>query len=420
MFFLTKCCRFEEAQPYQSKFSLYILVYIQHSNSSMSATTVSLPDWVISLDTNPNSLLAATSKGTIHQLSLDPLKWTPQTAVEPVHRGTIHKVLTTPSDPFTAYTVSDDSTIKIWDLRKPFTTSSAVHTLTNSRNLPFFSLTVNHGKLAAGSQLKGVDSELVLFDLKKLDTPLRSFIDSHNDDITITKFHPTKRNYLLSGATDGYVNIYNLDVVDEDDAMVQCITFDSVHSADWLSDGRIGVLSHMETFGVFNMSTESDLTGESTETKNRGDLEYGDVREKWGCEYVVDFYAPGYVVGGKNSIGELSVRRLDPVAEVVGDVLWKGDGWHDGEVVRDWRCHNGVAYSGGEDGKIWSIKCDLEDSRDCFFGENEKEKMDKENDNEEQEMEVEFDLKKKDKTNKKDKKLKREKKKEKKHRFKPY
>lgn len=376
------------------------------------ANTISLPDWVLSLGTTPSSLIAATSKGTLHQLPLDPLKWSSisTTTLTPQHKSTIHKLVIDPLDTNTAYTASEDSTVKVWDLRQPLTVPQ--HTLQNSRSLPFFSIDVNHGKLAAGSQLKGVDSELILFDLRNLTSPLRSFIDSHNDDITITKFNPIKRNILLSGATDGYVNVYDIDVVDEDDAMVQCITFESVHSAHWLTESRISVLSHIETFGVFNMSQESDLIGESTTTATttKADVLFGDVREKWDCEYVVDVYAPGYVVCGKNSVSELTVREFNTSTEVVGDVVWKGDGWHDGEVVRDWCCRDGVAYSGGEDGKVWASVCDLGDTKSEFVDC----KVEVDDDFDEADgIVVEFEKKEK-------KRGKKERKKEKKHRFKPY
>lgn len=369
---------------------------------------VQLPDWVLSLTTTPSTLLAATSKGTIHSLPLDPTKWSPQ-SVHPQHKSTIHKILTTANDPHTAYTASEDSTVKIWDLRQPLTSPTA--TLTNSRNLPFFSLDVKNGKIAAGSQLKGVDSELILFDTRNLQKPLRSFIDSHNDDITVTKFHPTNSNLLLSGATDGYVNVYDLNISNEDDAMLQCITFHSIHSAHWISSNRIAVLSHMETFGIFSLASEQEINGEST--KPPSDTILGDVRSKWDCEYVVDMYPPGYIVTGKNSTGELHVREFNPVSESVGNVIWSAPSqWHSGEVVRDWTTLNNVAYSAGEDCKVWATNTEssLTDSSPSFFASHV------------EEVEPEVDLEVQETENVVVPKVKkhRKKKKEKKHRFKPY
>ncbi|CAI5109579.1 BBT_HP_G0133380.mRNA.1.CDS.1 [Saccharomyces cerevisiae] len=41
-------------------------------------------------------------------------------------------------------------------------------------------------------------------------TPIEHYIDSHHDDVTCIKFHPSDVNILLSGSTDGYTNIYDL------------------------------------------------------------------------------------------------------------------------------------------------------------------------------------------------------------------
>lgn len=370
---------------------------------------VQLPDWVLSLAKTPNSILAATSKGTIHSLPFDSTKWPSNTEnFTPQHKSTIHKILTTQNDPYTAYTASEDSTVKIWDLRQPLTSPTA--NLTNSRNLPFFSIDVNHNKLAAGSQLKGVDSELVIFDIRKTDHSLRSFIDSHNDDITVTKFHPTQSNLLLSGATDGYVNIYDLNISNEDDAMLQCITFDSVHSANWLSSNRITVLSHIETFGIFTLASEQEINGESA-TDTSTDNIFGDIRDKWNCEYVVDIFPPGYIVTGKNSTGELHVRSLDPITETIGDILWTAPpDWHNNEVVRDWICAEGVAYSAGEDCKIWATQCPLEDTTNSFF----------QSYSTSQDLEPDVEIEEQTEKQPPRKKSHKKKKKESKHRFKPY
>ena len=74
----------------------------------------------------------------------------------------------------------------------------------------FLSLAYKNNLLAAGTELVGVDAELHIWDIRNTDNVVRSFVDSHHDDITALEFHPTLTNYLMSGSTDGYVNIYNL------------------------------------------------------------------------------------------------------------------------------------------------------------------------------------------------------------------
>lgn len=408
----------------------------------LHSAQLELPDWILSLcvSLKTDSLFASTSKGTLHQLPLDATKWssisTTSTSsnMNAAHTGPIHKILTDPFSPTTLYSCSDDSTVKVWDVRTPsLSTSHAVHTLTNSRNLPFFSMDINHGLISAGSQLKGVDSELVLWDTRKLDQSLRSFIDSHNDDITETKFHPTRKNVLLSGGTDGYVNIYDLNIIDEDDAQLQCINYASVHSAGFTTNDRIYVLSHMETFAMFDMSSKEDIDPESATDKTfattkRGDQDYGDIREKWDCEYVVDLYAPGYVVCGSNSKNVVKIHKFDAEREDFQD-LGKNSGWvleggHGEEIVRDFAVCNNQIFTAGEDNivRVWNGE-GLNNTQHTFFSSMlEKEEGEVLVDVDTERMDVEYDEGKKKSKEQKEKKHRKHKKdsKSKKHRFKPY
>lgn len=394
--------------------------------------SIELPDWVLSLcvSEQTQSIFASTSKGSLHQLPIDFSKWSSgsTSANLSAHSGPINHILTDPSLSSSSsilYSCSDDSTVKVWDSRIGL--SKSQYTLTNSRNLPFFSMDVRHGLISAGSQLKGTDSELVLWDTRKLDQPLRSFIDSHNDDITETKFHPTRKNVLLSGATDGYVNIYDLSIVNEDDAQLQCINFASVHSAGFTSENRVYILSHMETFAIFDLSTEKDLDPDSNISENivkKGDIEYGDIREKWDCEYVVDLYAPGYIGCGSNSKNIVKIFEIDAEREVFeptkNNKSWILEGGHGDEIVRDMAVFNNVIYTAGEDNfiRVWNGG-GIRNTERTFFNDQSEDQESVADDVQEETMDVEYDTSKKEKKERKYKKHKKDSK-NKKHRFKPY
>lgn len=397
----------------------------------ISSNQITLPDWVLSLciSKETESLIASTSKGSLHQLPLDSTKWSDSNSIISnltSHKGPIHKVIKDPLSPTTLYSCSDDSTVKVWDLRNNL--QKPLFELTNSRNLPFFSMDVNHGLVSAGSQLKGTDSELILWDVRKLDHPLRSFIDSHNDDITDTKFHPTRKNILLSGATDGYVNIYDLNIVDEDDAQLQCINYASVHSSGFTTENRIYILSHMETFGMFDLSSKADIDPESVEVSQvndykKGDQDFGDIRQKWDCEYVIDLYAPGYVACGSNSKKVIKLFEFDPNKEIFDPQKnrhWLLEGGHGEEIARDIAIHSNSIFTAGEDNiiRVWNAE-NLNDTEHTFFKCDSE--IDEEKNIETEAMDVEYDEQRKNKE-KKDKKHRKHKKdsKNKKHRFKPY
>lgn len=97
---------------------------------------------------------------------------------------------------------------------------------------------------------------------------------------TQLQYHPTRSNILLSGSTDGLVNIYDTTVTDEDEALVQVINHGSVHHAGFLSEHTIFALSHDEHFSVYP-ATDPDDAAQEPEP-----VHFGDVRDPLGCEYV--------------------------------------------------------------------------------------------------------------------------------------
>lgn len=97
---------------------------------------------------------------------------------------------------------------------------------------------------------------------------------------TQLQYHPTRSNILLSGSTDGLVNIYDTTVTNEDEALVQVINHGSVHHAGFLSERTIFALSHDEHFSVYP-ATDPDDAAQEPEP-----VHFGDVRDPLGCEYV--------------------------------------------------------------------------------------------------------------------------------------
>lgn len=205
--------------------------------------------------------------------------------------------------------------------------------------------------IAAGSEKEGSDACIDLWDLRS-SSPVRSFVDSHFDDVTEIRFHPVDKNIFLSGSTDGYVNIYDLSIPDEDDALHQVINFASIHSANFLTQNRIFALSHMETLAFYELNDKSD---DAVEPKP---VDLGDVRSSWNCEYVVDVY-PDYVACGSNSTAELKVLPFDISKESIATTApLFFPGAHGEEVVRAVLMgEGGTVYTGGEDGivKLWRL-----------------------------------------------------------------
>jgi hypothetical protein len=102
---------------------------------------------------------------------------------------------------------------------------------------------------------------------------------------------------LLSGSTDGLINLYNTTVLEEEDALHQTLNHgSSIHKAGFLSDLDIFALSHDEKFAIYPMITNTEPSIEEPTS-----TQFGDLRERLGCEYVANVF--GRPSGGVIGIG---------------------------------------------------------------------------------------------------------------------
>ncbi len=80
------------------------------------------------------------------------------------------------------------------------------------------------------------------------------------------------------------MNLFDTKISDEEDALYQTINHgSSIHHAGFLTDIDIFALSHDEKFSIYKMVTNPEEYVEEPLP-----LHYGDLREKFGCEYVVN------------------------------------------------------------------------------------------------------------------------------------
>ncbi|SMN22213.1 similar to Saccharomyces cerevisiae YNL035C Putative protein of unknown function with similarity to proteins containing WD-40 domains [Maudiozyma saulgeensis] len=293
-----------------------------------------------------HGLLTSLSNGEVHLLD-----WKTHKTITTIKTGDVPinklKIINNDFNNESLFATASLDSVKIFDIRS----KNCIATLHNDKNSPFLSLDSRDDRLACGTELSGVDAELFIYDIRNFDIPSRALVDSHHDDITDIKFHPSDKNILLSGSTDGYTNIYDLTEEEEDDALHQVINYASIHSCGWISPRRIYTLSHMETFAI------SELNDKSDELKEPQPLDFGDIRESWNCNYVVDIY-PGYIATGKSQEGQGSMTIIPLVAEnpqIESSITINNA--HGDDVIRDVFIpsqDSQMMYSCGEDG---NVKC---------------------------------------------------------------
>ncbi|TVY29926.1 putative WD repeat-containing protein [Lachnellula hyalina] len=178
-------------------------------------------------------------------------------------------------------TAGRDGSVKVLDPR----TGGVVATVRSDQNAPIISLACSYPYgLAAGTELTNHQAAVLIWDTRDLSEPVVKYVESHSDDVTELQFHPSRPQILLSGSTDGLVNIYNTTITDEEEAIHQTINHGhSIHHANFLSDVNIFALSHDEKFSMYELVTNPEEGVEEPPP-----IHYGDMREQLGGEYVAN------------------------------------------------------------------------------------------------------------------------------------
>lgn len=102
-------------------------------------------------------------------------------------------------------------------------------------------------------------------------------------------FHPQNPACLLSGGVDGLLNLFDINVIDEDDALLQTINHgSSIHHAGFVNETELFALSHDESFSIYSFSESTNSLPTSTTT-----TVFGDLRPALNCEYIADVCISG-------------------------------------------------------------------------------------------------------------------------------
>ncbi|KAI9744469.1 MAG: ERAD-associated protein [Claussenomyces sp. TS43310] len=208
----------------------------------------------------------------------------------------------------------------------------------SDRNVPILSLATSwqNTSIAGGTELANSQASVIIWDTRFMDQPRLQYVESHSDDVTALQYHPTQKSILLSGSTDGLVNIYNTTILEEEDALHQTINHGaSIHRSGFLTEMEVFALSHDEKFSTTQMVVNVDESVEEPPS-----VLFGDLRDKLGCEYVANVIArPGG--GGVVGIGAHSREKFDlvhlhnePPWALSQDSAVTLEGAHGSEIVR--------------------------------------------------------------------------------------
>lgn len=166
--------------------------------------------------------------------------------------------------------ISTNTAVYLYDLRTKMSPVQLIESSSNvSRPKPFtcFDLNSNGKVICIGTEHSAGEANLLFYDVRTKSL-LTMYTDSHDDDVTQVKFHPTKRNYLASGSTDGLINIYDINESCEDDALENSLnTESSIQTINWHSlqsspddeqHDHLACITHTNDFQLFDVES-SDL-----------------------------------------------------------------------------------------------------------------------------------------------------------------
>ncbi|XP_037923486.1 WD repeat-containing protein 89 isoform X2 [Hermetia illucens] len=164
------------------------------------------------------------------------------------------------------YVGSTEGKVSVYDLRK----NQRIHTFQDElddKPIPItcFDTNSNGRVLCAGSERVISDAFLLFFDTRQR-KKLGGYCESHEDDITDIRFHPTNPDSLISGSTDGLVNVFDISKDNEDDALSLVInTESSVHKLHWNESEnkqyKIACVTHTHDFKLYE-AEEGDVVCE--------------------------------------------------------------------------------------------------------------------------------------------------------------
>ncbi|XP_069712948.1 WD repeat-containing protein 89 isoform X2 [Phaenicophaeus curvirostris] len=171
------------------------------------------------------------------------------------------------------FSACSDGTVKCWDIR--LATEKAVQVFSGYPSNVFISFDINCSDLilCAGTEEVEKDTFLVFWDARGVTDcaratkePLGVYSESHNDDVTKISFHPVKPNLVVSGSTDGLVNVFDINKDNEDDALIStCNSDSSVSFIGWSGKDyrQVYCTTHDESFcwwDIAQLDTEEPIT----------------------------------------------------------------------------------------------------------------------------------------------------------------
>ncbi|XP_055377080.1 WD repeat-containing protein 89 [Condylostylus longicornis] len=221
-----------------------------------------------------------------------------------------------------------------------------------------FDSNINERIICAGTEQVLRDSYILFFDIRQNDL-LGAYWESHQDDITSVKFHPKQSDLLISGSTDGLINIFDISQKAEEDAIQMTLNTDSsVHRLNWHKNvydkDIISCITHTNDLQLFQ-GDEGDLISSFDRSKITTAIKRNFEGDCYlvNCHSMEDdsiFILAGSIFNKGNVLRSLKVlnKSLEPL----------GNFEENKQIVRDsvYNSKSGIIVTSGESGivTVWT------------------------------------------------------------------
>ncbi|XP_030386933.1 WD repeat-containing protein 89 [Scaptodrosophila lebanonensis] len=173
------------------------------------------------------------------------------------------------SGPDTLLVGTTDGVVRLFDLR---TTGEQARFEYNHvknafpvipKSMTCFDCNANGRILCTGTEEYSNNACLLFYDVRER-KHLGAYFESHSDDVTSIRFHPRKPDLLCSGATDGLINVYNIQENFEDEALLNTFnTESSVQRLNWhrnvFEQDVISCITHTNDFKSYECQEGDEL-----------------------------------------------------------------------------------------------------------------------------------------------------------------
>eukprot|EP00047_Mylnosiga_fluctuans_P019472 m.82827 g.82827 ORF g.82827 m.82827 type:complete len:369 (-) comp8139_c0_seq2:586-1692(-) len=298
--------------------------------------------YVLDIVAAPGSpdLLAASASN--HQIKIYDRSRLALKSVVQAHTKRISSIAFSPASNDILFSSSEDGTIAMWDLR----TSQAAQRFAHKR-VPWHSCDINSTGtlLCGGSELVSQDAHLVFWDPRST-VPIIDLLEVHSDDITRVRFSQSHPARLVSGSTDGLVNVLDLTGLSPQTDTETCV----VHTHNSASSiSRVQFFGPSDEYVVAVTHTDDLMLAHSLPRDNDAPEEisiFRNIRETTAemgapVDYLIDtLYEPAsgrlFAVGGTHEgtavIFHVNKSSLSPAAVLQGghasmlrSVVWHPD-----------------------------------------------------------------------------------------------